>query len=74
MLIALILITELVLTVIFPNKCGAQIQKKIDLDVHGKKIHRLYAFELMIQFLVEDVFFNMHSDILLNLTPGVLIV
>ena len=34
------------------------------------KIHSFYAFELMIQFLAED-FINMHSDILMNLTPGV---
>ena len=37
----------------------------------GKKLHSMYAFELMIYFLVEERSLNMHSDILLNLTPGV---
>ena len=40
----------------------------------GKNIHSFYAFELMIHFLAEEDFLNMHSDILLNLTPGVWIV
>ena len=35
---------------------------------------RFFAFESMIQFLAEEGFLNMHSDIILNLTPGVLIV
>ena len=39
-----------------------------------KKLHTFYVFELMIQFLAEEGFLNMHSDILLNLTPGVSIV
>ena len=37
----------------------------------GKKVYSFYAFELMIHFLAEEDFLNMHSDILLNLTPGV---
>ena len=37
----------------------------------GKNFHSLYAFELMIYFLAEESPFNMHSDVLLNLTPGV---
>ena len=37
----------------------------------GKKFHSLYAFELMIDFLAEESFLNMHLDILLNLTPAV---
>ena len=44
--------------------------EEIDLHVHGEKIHT-FAFELMMQFQAEDGFLNMHSDILLNLTPGV---
>ena len=32
------------------------------------------GFELMIHFLAEEGFLNMHSDALLNLTPGVWIV
>ena len=39
-----------------------------------EKIHSFYAFELMIQFLAEEGFLNMHSDILMNLTPRVWIV
>ena len=44
---------------------------EIDLHVHGKEIQSFYASELMIQFLVDEGFLNMHSDILLNLTPTV---
>ena len=36
-----------------------------------KKFYSLYAFELMILFLAEESFLNMHSYILLNLTSGV---
>ena len=39
-----------------------------------EKIHSFYAFELMIQFLVEEGFLNMHSDILMILIPDVWIV
>ena len=52
----------------------AQIQKRLIYMPMGKKIHSFYAFELMIHFLAEEDFLNMHSDILLNLTPGVWIV
>ena len=46
--------------------------EEIDLHLHGKKnFHSFYAFELMIHFLVEEDFLNMHSDIFLNLTPAV---
>ena len=31
----------------------------------GKIPHSLYAFESMIHFLAEEIFLNMHSDILL---------
>ena len=40
----------------------------------GKRFHSFYAFELMIYFLAEESFLDMHSDVLLNLTPGVWIV
>ena len=43
--------------------------------MHWKKeLRSFHAFELMIHFLAEEDFLNMHSDILLNLTPGVRIV
>ena len=45
--------------------------EEIDLHVYGETFHSLYAFELMIQFLAEESFLNMYSDILLNLTHGV---
>ena len=46
--------------------------KKIDIHEHGKKnFHSFYAFELMKHFLGEEGFFNMHSDILLNVTLGI---
>ena len=49
--------------------------EEIDLPVHEKRNYSFfYAFELMIYFLAEEGFLNMHSDILSNLTPGVLIV
>ena len=35
-----------------------------------KIFHRFYTFELMIHFLEEEDFLNIHSDILLNITPG----
>ena len=54
----------------FPKKFGAH-SEKIDLHVHGKKTHSFYAFELMIHFLAEESFLRIHSDILLNLTPGI---
>ena len=40
----------------------------------GKKIHSVYAFELMIHSLVEESFLVMHADIILNLTLGIRIV
>ena len=47
----------------------------IDLHVHGKKVfHRFYTFELIIHFLAEEYFFNMHLDNLLNTTSEVWIV
>ena len=39
-----------------------------------KKFHSFYTFELMIHFLAEEDFLNMHSDTLLNITFGVWIV
>ena len=41
--------------------------EEIDTHVMGKN-HSFYAFDLMIQFLAEEGFLDMHSDILLNLT------
>ena len=58
----------------FPKTSGAQIQKRLIYVCIGKTFHSFYAFELMIHFLAEEDFLNMHSDILLNLTPGVWIV
>ena len=48
--------------------------EEIDLHVNGKNIYSFYAFKLRIQLLAEEGFLNMHSDILLKLTPGVGIV
>ena len=38
------------------------------------KYHSFYILELMIHLLTEEDFFNIHSDTLLNITPGVWIV
>ena len=43
----------------------------IDMRVHKKPFRRFYTFELMIHFLAEEDLLNMHSDTLLNITPGV---
>ena len=45
----------------------------IDPHVHGKKYYRFYTFELTIHFLAEENFLNIHSDALLNLTSGILL-
>ena len=84
LLIALILITELKgmfiykymvfsCALFFPRNL-VQNSEQIDLHVHGEKFNSLYAFELMIHFLAEESFLNMHSDSLLNVTRGVWIV
>ena len=39
-----------------------------------KIFYSFNAFELMLHFLAEEGFLNMHSDFLLNLSPGVWIV
>ena len=39
-----------------------------------KKIQSFNTFELMMHFLVEEDFLNMHLDTLLNITPEVRIV
>ena len=57
-------------TCYFLQEIWCTSSEEIDLHVHGEKIHP-FAFELMTQFLAEDGFLNMHSDILLNLNPGV---
>ena len=64
----------LLLLIIFRRKFGAQIQKILIYMCMGKKFHSFYAFELIIHFLAEEDFLNMHSDILLNVTPGIWIV
>ena len=63
-------ICGLLLPVIFPKKFDVQFQKRLTYMAR-EKIHSFYAFELMIQFLTEEGFLNMHSDILMNFTPGV---
>ena len=40
----------------------------------GKIYHSFYAFELMLHFLAEEGFLNMHSDTLFNVTSEILIV
>ena len=52
----------LLVRVIFPKKFGAQIQKRLIYMSIGKKFQSLYAFELIIYFLAEESFLNMHSD------------
>ena len=53
------------------NKFEAQIQKRLIYMSMEKKFHSFYAFELMIHFLAEECFLDIHSDdILWNLTPG----
>ena len=64
----------LLLPVVFPKKFGAQIQKRLIYMCTGKKFRSFYAFEWIIHYLAEEDFLNMHSDILLNLTPEVWIV
>ena len=54
----------------FSQKVWRANSEEIGLYVHGEKNYSFYAFKLMIQFLAEG-FLNMHSDIVLNLTPGV---
>ena len=71
-LIALILITELE-SCSFPSIWSSRTRdfsqeiwcansEEIHLHVHREKIQSLYAFELMIYFLAEESFLNMHSD------------
>ena len=55
----------------FSKKFGAHIKKGIDLHAHGKKFHSFHAFELILHLLAEEGILNMHSNILLSLTPGV---
>ena len=45
--------------------------EEIDLHVHGVKFHGSFAVELMIHFLEEECFLNIHSAILFNLPHGV---
>ena len=50
-------------TYYFSQETWYTTSEEIDLHVHGKKIYSFYAFELMMQFLAEEVFLNMHADI-----------
>ena len=54
----------------FPKKLGWQFQKWLIFICMEKHFHNFYSFELMIHFLEEEVFLNMHSDSLLNITGG----
>ena len=54
----------------FSQEIRCTYSEEIDLHVHGERFHGLYALDLMIHFLAEERFLNIHSDILLNLTPG----
>ena len=38
----------------FSQETWCTNSEEIDLHVHGKKIHSFYAFELLMQFLVEE--------------------
>ena len=38
----------------FSQEIWCTNSEEIDLHVHGKKIHSFYAFELLMQFLVEE--------------------
>ena len=55
----------------FPKKFGAHIQKRLIYMCMQKIFYSFNALELMLHFLVEEGFLNMHSDFLLNLSPGV---
>ena len=63
-------ICGLLLPVIFPKKFDVQFQKRLTYMAR-EKIHSFCALELMIQFLTEEGFLDMHSDFLMNFTPGV---
>ena len=55
----------------FPKKFGTQLEKELIYMYLEKKFHSFCTFELMLHFLVEEDFLNMHSDILLNIIPRV---
>ena len=55
----------------FPTKFGAHLQKGFICTCMEKNFHSSYTFELMIHFLEEENFLNMHLDTPLNVTPVV---
>ena len=54
----------------FPKKLGSQFQKWLIFICMEKNFHNFCSFELMIHFLAEEVFLNIHLDSLLNITEG----
>ena len=56
---------------IFPRNSVHIFRRDSSTCAWKKSFHSFYVFELIIHFLAGGDFYNMHSDIFLNLTPGV---